>query len=45
VKGKKGCENKHIDDKVLYKAFINTFNAILEDKDYFMKKWKEGIKS
>jgi uncharacterized ubiquitin-like protein YukD len=41
VKGKKSCENKHIDDKVLYKAFINTFNAIIENKDYFMEKWKE----
>ncbi|KYH30788.1 hypothetical protein CLTEP_24970 [Clostridium tepidiprofundi DSM 19306] len=45
VKGKKGCENKHIDDKVLYQAFVNTFNAILENKAYFMEKWKEGLKS
>lgn len=45
VKGQKGCENKHIDDKVLYQAFINTFNAIIENKDYFTEKWKEGLKS
>ena len=30
VKGEKGCKNKHIDDKVLYQTFINTFNAIIE---------------
>jgi len=38
VKGEKGCENKHIDDRVLYQAFINTFNAIIENKNYFMEK-------
>lgn len=40
VKGKKSCENKHIDDRVLYQAFINTFNAMIEKKDYFIEKWK-----
>ncbi|WP_392486136.1 recombinase family protein [Haloimpatiens sp. FM7315] len=44
-KGKKGCNNKHIDDKVLYQAFIDTFNAMIENKDYFMEKWKEHLKS
>ncbi len=39
TKGEKGCENKHVDDGVLYQAFINTFNAMLENKDYFMEKW------
>jgi hypothetical protein len=45
VKGRKGCNNKHIDDKVLYQTFIKTFNTIIENKDYFMEKWKEGLKS
>ncbi len=45
VKGKKSCENKHIDDKVLYQAFINTFNAMIENKYYFMEKWKEELQS
>ncbi|NOV63320.1 hypothetical protein B0H39_003956 [Clostridium beijerinckii] len=45
VKGEKGCKNKHIDDKVLYQTFINTFNAIIENKNYFMEKWKDGLKS
>ncbi|MGH4138394.1 MAG: recombinase family protein, partial [Clostridium sp.] len=45
VKGKKSCENKHIDDKVLYQAFINTFNAMIENKDYFMEKWKAQAQS
>jgi hypothetical protein len=45
VKGQRCCENKHIDDEVLYKAFVNTFNAMLENKDYFMEKWRDGLKS
>ncbi|NFM45364.1 resolvase [Clostridium botulinum] len=44
-KGKKGCNNKHIDDKVLYQAFIDIFNAMIENKDYFIEKWKEHLKS
>ena len=38
-------QNKHIDDRVLYQAFINTFNAIIENKDYFMDKQKEELQS
>lgn len=45
VKGKKSCDNNHIDDKVLYKAFVNTFNAMIENKNYFIEKWKDGLKS
>ncbi|WP_245331584.1 recombinase family protein [Clostridium algifaecis] len=45
VKGEKRCQNKHIDDRVLYQAFINTFNAMIENKNYFMEKWKEHLKS
>ncbi|AYF55251.1 resolvase [Clostridium novyi] len=45
VKGEKGCLNKHVDDKVLYQTFINIFNAIIENKDYFIEKWKDGLKS
>jgi len=28
-------------DNVLYQAFINTFNALVENKDYFMEKWQQ----
>jgi uncharacterized protein YdeI (YjbR/CyaY-like superfamily) len=30
VKGKKGCDNRHINDEVLYMAFVGAFNAVLE---------------
>lgn len=45
IKGEKGCDNKHIYERVLYQAFINTFNAMIENRDYFMQKWKEHLKS
>lgn len=40
-KGKIGCNNTHIEDKALYQIFINVFNAILENKEYFTLKWRE----
>lgn len=43
IKGKKGCDNRHINDEVLYVAFMNAFNAVLENREYFMSKWKEQI--
>ena len=45
VKGKKGCESKHVDDRILYQAFINAFNAVVENKKYFMEKWGKGLNS
>ncbi len=41
VKGEKGCESRHIDDGVLYQAFVDVFNTLVENKDYFLDKWKE----
>ena len=44
-KGKVGCRNKHIDDYVLYQAFIQVFNMMLENKDYFVQKWRDRLAS
>jgi site-specific DNA recombinase len=44
VKGEKGCESKHIDDKVLYQAFVNTFNAVVENREQLTPKWQRLIK-
>jgi len=35
------CENRHIDDAVLYKTFVNAFNIMVENKDYFLEKWHQ----
>ncbi len=45
VKGEKSCQNKHVDDKVLYQAFINTFNAIIKNKIIFTEKWHQNMDS
>ena len=39
-KGKKGCDSRHIDDGALYQAFVEVFNAIVENRDYFIEKWQ-----
>jgi hypothetical protein len=39
IKGERSGENKHIDDRVLYQAFVNSFNAMVENKEYFIEKW------
>jgi len=41
AKGTKGCISKHIDDKVLYQAFVNVFNALIDNKGFFLDKWQE----
>ena len=41
TKGEKGCESRHIDDEVLYQAFVDVFNTIVENNAYFLGKWKE----
>lgn len=45
VKGRIGCDNKHIDDWVLYQAFVDVFNAIVENKEHFMAKWEERLQA
>ena len=44
-KGKKGCDSLHIDDGVLYQAFISVFNTLVENRECFMKKWRDRLES
>ena len=39
-KGQVRCKNKHIDEEVLYKAFVSSFNALVGNKEEFIEKWK-----
>jgi len=41
VKGVMGCANRHVEESTLEKAFILAWNGILENKEYFLKKWEE----
>lgn len=27
-------------EEVLYKAFVSSYNVLIENKEYFMEKWK-----
>lgn len=29
-----------MDEEVVFKAFVSSFNALLENKDHFVEKWK-----
>ena len=44
-KGERGCDSRHIDDGVLYQAFFDVFNTLLENKEYFLGKWKQRLES
>lgn len=45
MKGSKSCTSKHIDDDILYQAFVGAFNIMVENKDYFIEKWQESLGS
>ncbi len=40
VKGVLGCGNRHVNESTLEKAFVMAWNTILENKEYFGKKWE-----
>ena len=45
MKGEKGCGSRHIDDGVLYQAFVDVFNMIVENKENSIAKWQERLGS
>ncbi|NLI88934.1 MAG: recombinase family protein [Epulopiscium sp.] len=38
-KGKVKCKNKHIDEEILYEAFVNGFNDMVDNREELVKKW------
>lgn len=45
VKGVMGCENRHVEESTLEKAFVMAWNEILENRGYFLRKWETQEKS
>mgnify|MGYP003277150320 CR=1 FL=1 len=41
VKGVMGCANRHVEESTLEKAFVMAWNRILENKEFFLRKWAE----
>lgn len=39
-KGVKGCESTHVDEELLNKAFVEAFNELVANKQYFLEKWR-----
>ena len=44
VKGVMGCANRHVEESTLEKAFIMAWNEILDNREYFWRKWEEQKK-
>lgn len=43
TKGVKGCDSNHVDEEVLKKAFIGVFNALVENEQHFIDKWRAEL--
>lgn len=40
VKGVQGCTNRHIDEDVLEKAFIMSWNSLLDNREQIKARWE-----
>lgn len=45
VKGVVGCTNRHVEESTFEKAFAMAWNEVLENKEYFLRKWEGQEKS
>lgn len=45
VKGVKGCDNRHVEEETLVKAFLMAWNVLVEKREDFMEQWKEQMQS
>lgn len=41
VKGVAGCNNRHVDEETLKKAYLMAWNAVLENREQCIAKWKQ----
>lgn len=41
VKGVVGCNNRHVDEETLKKAYLMAWNAVLENREQCIAKWKQ----
>lgn len=43
VKGVMGCDNRHVEEGTLVKAYLMAWNALVENREAFMERWKEQM--
>ena len=40
-----GCANRHEEEETLTKAYLMTWNALVENREDFMDQWTEQLES
>lgn len=43
TKGVKGCDTGHVDEEVLKNVFVEGFNTLIDNKQYFLDKWRQDL--
>jgi len=43
IKGVMGCDNRHVDEETLVKAYLMAWNALLENREQLAGKWMEKM--
>lgn len=44
VKGVQGCDNRHVEEETLVKAYLMAWNALVENRESFLEQWKQQMK-
>lgn len=45
TKGVKGCGTGHVDEEMLKKVFMEVFNALVDNRQGFIKKWQQEMEN
>ncbi len=43
MKGVQGCDNRHVEEETLVKSYLMAWNALVENRESFLKQWKQQI--
>lgn len=43
MKGVQGCDNRHVEEETLVKAYLMAWNALVENRESFLEQWKQQI--
>ena len=43
VKGVQGCDNRHVEEETLIKAYLMAWNALVENRESFLEQWKQQM--
>ena len=45
MKGVQGCDNRHVEEETLIKAYLMAWNALVENRAAFIERWREQMQS